>query len=170
MPRQFYRLVLRATGAALLVSLPLVAQAQEAAAAPACPAPAVHSLPKATGTSPTTVFSLGVQGGSVRPWSIKVMLDGTISATGTNISRQQLPDPKNSLRGLLALSDSEGFFSLKKSVGCLGSGGNPDVSSRFISIRTTKGAKRVNEFGSCAATSKFDQMFAVLQAAAGYGS
>ena len=151
-------------GALLLAAIPLTALAQGAAPA-ACPATKAHTLPKGSGS--TAVFSFGVKGGSLRPWSIKLVLDGSITSDGASTSRQQLHDPKNSLAGLLALADVEGFFSMKKTVGCLGSAGNPDTSSHFISIHTSSGTKRVNEYGSCAGTAKFDQLWAVLQEAAG---
>lgn len=129
--------------------------------------PTTHSLPSGAGS--TRVFSFGVQGGSMRPWTVKLNLDGSIASTGTT-THQKLLDPANTLKGLLALADAEGYFSLKKAVGCLGTGSNPDVSSRFISIHTATSTKRVQEFGSCAATAKYDQIYALLEAAAGLGS
>ena len=129
--------------------------------------PTTHSLP--AGAGGTRVFSFGTQGGSIRPWSVKLNLDGSITATVVS-THQKLADPTNTLKGLLALADAEGYFSLKKNVGCLSGAGNPDVSSRFISIHTATGTKRVQEFGSCAATARYDQLYAVLQASAGMGS
>jgi hypothetical protein len=153
---------------ALAAALPLGTLARTTHASARASAPATHSLPSGAGS--TRVFSLGVQGGSLRPWSVKLNLDGSIAPTGPVTVHQTLVDPKNTLKGLLALADAEDYFALKKTVGCLSGAGNPDVSSRFISIHTATVTKRVQEFGSCAATAKFDQLYAVLEAAAGMGS
>jgi hypothetical protein len=126
-----------------------------------------HTLPKGTGSA--TVFRFGVKGGSLRPWSVTISLDGTITAIGAT-THQRLTDPTNALKGLMALADAEGYFTLKKSVGCLSGAGNPDVSTRFISIHTATGTKGVQEFGSCAATATYDQLYAVLEGSAGIGS
>lgn len=141
-----------------------------AAASSTCRHPTVHHLPSGSGSTSPTVFTFGVKGGSLRPWSVKLTLDGTITGTGTTTGRQSLADAKNTLAGLLALADAEGFFSLKKTIGCLPGAGNPDVSRRFISIHTSVGTKRVNQLGSCAATAKYDQLFAVLEGAGSVGA
>ena len=150
---------------ALLAAIPLTARAQGRHATPPCPPAKAHTLPK--GSSSTTVIRFGVKGGSLRPWSATLALGGSVAVTGTVATREQLSDPKNTLKGLLALADAEGFFSLKKTVGCTGSAGNPDVSSRFISIHTSSGTKSVQEFGSCAATSTYDALYDVIAGAAG---
>jgi hypothetical protein len=152
---------------ALAAALPLSTMARTTHGA-AKSATTTHSLPAGAGS--TRVFSFGVQGGSLRPWSVQIKLDGSIAATGPVTVHQTLIDPANTLKGLLALADAEGYFSLKKTVGCLSGAGNPDVSSRFISIHTSAGTKRVQDFGSCAATAKYEQLYAVLEAAAGMGS
>ncbi|HLJ68477.1 MAG TPA: hypothetical protein VKX16_14075 [Chloroflexota bacterium] len=162
MTRSLRRLALGTLAATVLATLPLTALASRAHV--------THTLPKSTGTTPVAVFSFGLQGGNIRPWSIKLNLDGSIASSGTATSRQRLTDPKNSLQGLLTLADAEGFFAMKKSIGCLGSAGNPDAGAHFISVRTAQGAKRVNEFGSCKATAKFDQLYAVLAEVSGIGS
>jgi hypothetical protein len=160
---------LAALGAALALAaaLPLGTMARGAHTTATHSTPSTHTLP--TGPGSTRVFLFGVQGGSLRPWSVKLNLDGSIAATGIT-THQKLTDATNALKGLLALSDAEGYFSLKKTVGCLSGVGNPDVSSRFISIHTATGTKRVQDFGSCAATAKYEQLYAVLEAAAGIGS
>ena len=160
-------IALGVAAAALSAIAPLSALAEGRAQAPPCPPAKAHSLPR--GSAATTVIRFGVKGGSLRPWSVKLALGGSISATGTSATREQLTDPKNALAGLLTLADAEGFFSLKKAIGCAGPAGNPDVSSRFISIHTSTGTKRVKELGSCSATAKFDQLYAVLTEAAGRG-
>jgi hypothetical protein len=157
-----------AAATVLLAAAPLSVLAQGNFAS-SCPVVKPHALPKSSGSSPATVFSFGSQGGNIRSWTIKLNLDGTISADGTTVGRQQLTDPKNTLQGLLALADAEGFFSMKKLVGCLGTGANPDSGNRFLAIHTASGTKRVKEFGSCAATAKYDQLYAVVQETSGFG-
>jgi hypothetical protein len=149
----------------LLAVSPGVSLAQ-ASGSLACPASKTHALPKVSSRT-TPVFTIGVKGGSLRPWTIKINLDGTITATGTS-ANSQLSDSKNALGALMKLADANGFFSLKKSVGCLSGAGNPDVSTRFISIHTSTGTKHVNGFGTCDA--QFDGVWDILSASAGTGA
>jgi hypothetical protein len=121
-----------------------------------------HRLP--AGSSSAKVFTFGVKGGSLRPWSVVLSLDGSVSATGVTATTQTLASPQDTLKGLLALADAEGFFAMNKQIGCLG-GGNPDVSGRTIAIATSTGTKRVSVFGTCKAP--FNQLYAVLQQVAG---
>lgn len=165
---QLLRVVAVGLAALLLVSvMPLTATAQGRTASSACPPATRHALPKGSGT--TTAVKFGVKGGSLRPWSVTLGLGGAISASGTTSTRQQLVDPANTLNGVLTLADAVGFFSMKKTVGCTPAAGNPDVSTRFISIHTSRGTKSVQELGSCSATAKFDQLYGVLQCSAGIG-
>jgi hypothetical protein len=120
--------------------------------------------------SSTTVFRFGVKGGNLRPWSVKLQLGGAIESTGATTTRTTVGDPKNTLTALLALADAQGFFAMKKTVGCLAGSGNPDLSSRFISIHTSAGTKTVQEFGSCSATAKYDGLLDLLEATAGIGA
>lgn len=153
----------------LLVALLLALAVPLAASAQGNKTAKHHNLPRGS-ASTVTVFTFGIAGGNIRPWSAKLILDGTVQVDGIDSTRQQLADPKNTLKGLLALADAEGFFSLKKAVGCLGTAGNVDASHRFLSIHTSAGTKKVAEYGSCAATAKYDQLFDVVQGTAGVGS
>lgn len=121
-----------------------------------------HHLP--AGSSSAKVFTFGVKGGSLRPWSVVLALDGSVTATGVTATTQTLTSPQDTLKGLLALADAEGFFTMSKQIGCPG-GGNPDVSARTIAISTSTGTKRVSVFGTCKAP--FNQLYAVLQQIAG---
>lgn len=154
-----------AVSACLLVGAPLSAVAQHAAVPASSAAAKHHGLPKGPGS--TTVIKFGIQGGNIRPWSVQISKDGSITATGVTGARQQLFDPKHALQGMVTLADAEGFFSIKKAVGCLGSSGNVDMSARYISFHTSSGTKRVLAYGTCAATDKYDQLYAVLEGAAG---
>jgi hypothetical protein len=147
---------------ALAVATPELTQASPSQSSPAGRARVTHHLP--TGSSSAKVFSFGVKGGSLRPWSIVLALDGSITATGVTTSTQALTTPQDTLKGLLALADAEGFFTMSKQIGCPG-GGNPDVSARTIAISTSTGTKRVSVFGTCKAP--FNQLYAVLQQIAG---
>lgn len=152
---------------ALATSAPTGALARSVASS--CPPATTHALPK--GSKTTAVFTFGVKGGSLRPWSVTLALGGSVAASGATPSRQTLSDPKNTLKALLALADAQGFFTLKRTVGCGTSAGNPDVSSRFITVHTSSGTKTVTEFGSsCAATAHYDGLYDLLQAMAGIGS
>jgi hypothetical protein len=150
---------------AALCGAPLTASAQTGGAS--CPTNQTHALPK--GAAGTTVFRFGVKGGSLRPWSVKLHLGGAIDSTGATTARTTLSDTKNTLNALLALADAQGFFAMKGTIGCLGGAGNPDVSTRFISIHTATGTKTVQELGSCSATSKYDGLFDMAEALSGIG-
>lgn len=121
-----------------------------------------HQLP--TGNPAARVFSFGLKGGNIRPWSVVFALDGSVTATGVTAGTQTLGSPQDTLKGLLALADAEGFFAMSKQIGCPG-GGNPDVGARTIAISTSAGTKRVSVFGSCKPA--FNQLYAVLQQVAG---
>jgi hypothetical protein len=131
--------------------------------ASACPTPKVRKLP--TGTS-GVAFVLGVKGGSLRHWSVTLNLDGSITANGTSAA-SSLSDAKNELPALMSLANAQGFFSLKKTVGCVSGAGNPDTSMRYVTIHTSTGTKRVNGIGDCNA--QFTGLYDVLSAAVGVG-
>jgi hypothetical protein len=123
-----------------------------------------HQLPQ--GSASAKVFTFGVKGGSLRPWSVVLALDGSVTASGVNTTTQTLTTPQDTLKGLLTLAEAEGFFSMSKQIGCPGSGAaGPDSSARTIAISTSTGTKRVSVFGSCKAP--FNQLYAVLQQIAG---
>lgn len=157
-----------AAAMALCGAVPLAAASPQSSLAASCPTAKTHTLPK--GTAGTTVFRFGVRGGNLRPWSIKLHLGGAIEASGATTTRTTVGDTKNALNALLALADAQGFFAMKANIGCLAGAGNPDASGRFLSIHTSAGTKTVKEFGSCAATAKYDGLFDVLEASAGVGS
>src|SRR5205807_3984325 len=99
----------------------------------------------------------GVQGGSLRPWSVKLSLDGSVTANGVSVGNTRLATPKATLQGLLALADAEGFFSIHAihgQVGCANAAGGPDAAAQFVSIHTSTGSKRLSVLGSC--MSKFN--------------
>jgi hypothetical protein len=147
--------------AAMLIATP--ASTNAASSGATCPTVKARTLP--AGKS-GTVFVLGVKGGSLRPWKVTIGLDGTITASGTSAA-SALADPKNELPALMTLANAQGFFSLKKTVGCISGAGNPDTSMRYITIHTSSGTKRVNGIGDCDA--HFTGLYDVLSAAAGVG-
>jgi hypothetical protein len=106
---------------------------------------------------------LGTEGGNIRPLTVSIGGDGTVTVTGP-VTR---PTPashlsKDALNGLLALAKAEGFFTMPaRTIGH----GLPDVGGRFITIHTASGIKSVHvRFVRKAA---FDQLYAVLMATAG---
>jgi hypothetical protein len=171
MSNQFRRLPAIAALLLLLAVWPLTALASQSPASTSCKTPRAHHLPSASGsTSRVTVFAFGVQGGSLRPWSVKLSLDGSVTGSGVTVGNPRLTSPKATLQGLLALADAEGFFSIHAihgDVGCSGTMVGPDTSAQFISIHTSAGSKRLNVLGSC--MSKFNQLYGVLRATAAVG-
>ena len=154
---------LSATAAlALAVGTPVAGHAGALQSATASRPRVTHHLP--TGGASTKVFSYGVKGGSLRPWSVTLTLDGSVTASGVTATTQTLTTPQDTLKGLLALADAEGFFAMSKQIGCPG-GSNPDVSARTIAIWTSSGTRRVSVFGTCKPA--FNQLYAVLQQIAG---
>jgi hypothetical protein len=147
---------------ALVAMTPALTHASSGHASTSGVARLTHHLP--AGSSSAKVFTYGVKGGSLRPWSVVLALDGSVTATGVTATTQTLTSPQDTLKGLLALADAEGFFTMSKQIGCPG-GGNPDVSARTIAISTSTGTKRVSVFGTCKAP--FNQLYAVLQQIAG---
>jgi len=126
-----------------------------------------HSLPKASSTGLNIVFSFGVSGGNIRPWSASIALDGTVRTNGSSTSVTKLTDPKNTLKALLALADAQGFFSMGSQNSCSGSVASPDAGSQNIAITTSTGTKRVSVFGGC--KGKFEGLYELLEATAGIG-
>ncbi len=149
----------------LAVGLSGVAQARVSRSPVASASPATHRLPK--GSPSTVVFSFGVQGGSLRPWSVTFALGGSIEGFGVTPGMQKLANPSDTLKGLLTLADAEGFFSLSKQIGCSVAGG-PDVSAQTIKVTTSSGSRKVSVYGSCKAS--FNQLYAVLKQVAGLES
>jgi hypothetical protein len=149
----------------LLAALPFTAFAGQNHGTPTVPPKQAHQLPAAAG-SPVPVFSFGISGGSLRPWSIDLLLDGSIAGNDISAANQHLVDARNTLKGLMALADGEGFFSLSTQIGCKGSGAaGPDASAHTITIHTATVTRQVSVYGSC--KGKFTQLFAVLSAVAG---
>lgn len=121
---------------------------------------AVHHLPgESSGGSPVTVFTFGITGGNIRPWSVELHLDGSVTASGINVNSQTLQDPKNTLNALMKLADAESFFSLPSTIGCPGLG-NPDVAARTVTIHSSGQTRRVVAHGSC--RTHFNELYDVL--------
>lgn len=131
-----------------------------------CPTQKKHSLPKAS-NGLNVVFSFGVTGGNIRPWNVSIALNGDVHASGVSTSISQLPDAKNTLKALLALADTQGFFSMKGQASCSNPLPNPDSGSHNIAITTSSGTKRVSVFGSC--KGKFEGLYDLLTASVGVG-
>jgi hypothetical protein len=113
--------------------------------------------------APQAAFVFGREGGNIRPYTVTILTDGTVTASGpARTATRHLSDPADAIAGLMKLARAEGFWALPaKIVGH----GLPDVSGRFISIHTAGGTKTVHvRFIQAAA---FDQLYAVLLAVAG---
>jgi hypothetical protein len=106
---------------------------------------------------------LGREGGNIRPLTVTIARDGTVTVTGPVTAPSPAPHlSKDALSGLLALAKAEGFFTMPTRM--IGHG-LPDVAGRFITIYMASGVKSVHvRFVRNAA---FDQLYAVLMATAG---
>lgn len=122
-----------------------------------------HRTHTVSGSTGRAVFSFGIQGGNIRPWSVTLSDDGSITATGSIKHVQKLADPTDTLNGLLKLADAENFFALPKNVRCPGV--LPDVAAQWITIKANGDTKQVMVHGACNAA--FSQVYAVLMAVGG---
>ena len=138
----------------LVASMPLSAMASHGGAARAQARPAALS---------PRLIVLGREGGNIRPLTVSISGDGTVTVTGAVTTPTPAPHlSKDALSGLLALAKAEGFFTMPARM--IGHG-LPDVGGRFITIHTASGVKSVHvRFVRNAA---FDQLYAVLMATAG---
>lgn len=162
--RSIHHLPIIAAIAVLLGSMPLTVNASGGHSSPKCPTAVVHKLPKHAGDqSKVPVLSFGIQGGNIRPLMVSIAMDGTVTASYGTPATQKLSDPQNTLKGILALADAEGFFSMPASTRC--SGVNPDVGARFITVYSSTTVKHVQVAGTC--MSKFTQIYDVVQQLAG---
>jgi hypothetical protein len=152
----------------VLSALPLTARAGHASTASgsnraAKAAGKYHRTHTVSGSTGQAVFSFGIQGGNIRPWSVTISDDGSLTATGSIKHVQKLADPKDTLNGLLKLADAENFFGLPKNVRCPGV--LPDVAAQWITIKANGDTKSVTVHGGCNAA--FRQVYAVLVAVGG---
>jgi hypothetical protein len=113
--------------------------------------------------APQAAFVFGREGGNIRPYSVTISTDGTVTARGpVSTTTRHLSDPTDVLAGLMKLARAERFFAMP---GQIVGHGLPDVSGRFITIHTASATKTVHvRFVRDAA---FDQLYAVLMAVAG---
>jgi hypothetical protein len=148
---------------AVLAVTPLTALAGHSHAGTTCRTTTKkHRFVAAAQGTPAIVF--GITGGNIRPWSVTINVNGAVSVDGwVTVQNKSLTSSTNTLKGLLSLAETEGFFSMRSVTRC--SGVLPDVASRFISIHTSTGGKRVTVHGSCNAG--FEQLYAVLQNSVG---
>lgn len=115
-----------------------------------------HHSVDTSGTNP--VIRLGTSGGNIRPFSIAVLPDGKVVSNGpVTVHNVNLTDPKNTLNGLLAFADVEGFWTLKSNITCAIV---PDVASRFVQLHTSNGDRTITSAGGCNA--HFNQLFSTL--------
>ena len=112
---------------------------------------------------PQATFVFGREGGNIRPYTVTIYNDGTVTASGpVSPTPRHLTEAVDTIAGLLTLARAEGFFGLPTQI--VGHG-LPDVGGRFIRIHTAHGTKTVHvRFVRVAA---FDQLYAVLLAVAG---
>ena len=84
----------------LALAIPSLAHAAPSHMRAARQARLTHQLP--TSSASARVFSFGVKGGSLRPWSVVLALDGSVTATGVDATIHTLTTPQDTLKGLLA--------------------------------------------------------------------
>lgn len=111
-----------------------------------------------------TVISFGIKGGNIRPWTVSIHQDGTITTNSwVSTANKRLTDPANALAGLATLAQAEGFFTMPATRQC--SGTLPDVASRYMTYTTASGTTTVRVHGTC--DQRFNQLWAVLNSVAG---
>ncbi|MDQ2743801.1 MAG: hypothetical protein M3Z66_16110 [Chloroflexota bacterium] len=113
----------------------------------------------------STTIILGRQGGNIRPFTITIDAGGSVQVSGGVQSHGVTNISKVAVRGLLKLARAEGFFHLRPHL--VSPQVLPDVAALYITIVTPSGRTTVTERG--AHNAHFDQLFAVLLAAAGAG-
>ena len=153
-PRRYTRVRGPAIGAlALTAVLPMGIPAHHGAAR-------VHSQRHA---APQAAFVFGREGGNIRPYTVTILTDGTVTASGpVRTATRRLGDPQDALAGLMKLARAEQFWAMPAQM--VGHG-LPDLSGRFISIHAAGSTKTVHvRFVHAAA---FDQLYAVLLAVTG---
>jgi hypothetical protein len=113
--------------------------------------------------APQAAFIFGREGGNIRPYTVTILTDGTVTASGlAHTAIRHLSDPTDAIAGLMKLARAERFWAMPAQIVGYGL---PDVSGRFISIHTAGGTKTVHVRFVHVAT--FDQLYAVLLAVAG---
>jgi hypothetical protein len=122
----------------------------------------------ADGAQPASAgFTFGRSGGNIMPFSVVIARDGRMTAHGAvKLANPQRPVSADALRGLLRLTQAEGFFSLPRTLSCTRT--LPDVASLFVTVSRSSGTKTVAVHGGCKAG--FNQIYAVLGAVAGVTS
>jgi hypothetical protein len=143
---------IRSTLLALTLGIvaPLAAQAHPVSYRPSLTVPAL--------------FVVGREGGNIRPFTVAIAADGTVTTTGAiQPSNSHVKLGSDTLKGLLKLARAERFFALPDTI--TGAGVLPDVASLYIAIHTGNTSKTVREHGGHSAA--FSQLYAVLMAAAG---
>jgi hypothetical protein len=116
-----------------------------------------HTMAQA---SASPVFTFGVTGGNIRPWSVSIDPDGSVQSKGIGVRDQKPIYPTDTLNGLLALAGTEGFWSMPSSTSCTGT--LPDIASRFVQITSNTGTTKVSVHGGC--NGSFNQLWANLAA------
>jgi len=109
------------------------------------------------------VFSFGRVGGNIRPFTVTIYADGSITSSGAVTTSPQAHLSPDAIKGLKKLARAEHFDSLPDQIP--GSNVNPDIASLFITVTTAQGTKTVKMHGG--QSRQFQQLFAVLQAVAG---
>lgn len=110
-------------------------------------------------------FVAGREGGNIRPSTVTIYNDGTVSVSGAGAGSNHPQLSKDALDDLMKLARAEGFFTLSARI--IGHG-LPDVGDRYTTIHSAGGVKTVHvRFVQNAA---FNQLYAVLMAVAGQSS
>jgi hypothetical protein len=110
------------------------------------------------------VFTFGRSGGNIRPVTIRILADGSVTVEGpTRVAPSGLKLSKDAIAGLVKLAKAERFFSLPGRIE--GPGVFPDAASLFITASASGKTKTVYLHNT--RNNQFNQLFAVLEAAAG---
>lgn len=104
------------------------------------------------------VFTFGVRGGNIRPWSVTIDASGIVTPTVISVRTTHLNDPADTVAALVTLANAGHVFSLPSFTACAGV--LPDIATSYITINTPNGPKSVSYRGNC--NRSFAQLWAVL--------
>jgi len=130
----------------------------------AVPLPNTGTHAAAAMTQPA--FVLGREGGNIRPYSVTIYDDGSVTTSGAvSAPSTRIHLSPDALAGLRKLAQSEGFYAMPTHI--VGRG-LPDIAGTFIRVTNRAGSREVHLLH--ARNTGYEQLYAVLLAVAGVSS
>jgi hypothetical protein len=130
------------------------------------PAPEVSQVPV---FGPWVTYEFGYKGGNIAPATVLINVSGQVIPSGhVHVLIPNLRLSRDTMLGLLTLTEAEHFFELPDTIGPIG---NPDAASAFITVTLTIEAgptrKKTVVERPGGHEPRFDQLFAVLTEVSG---